>query len=224
MLPQAKEWATMPEWLCEPEDAAHGPWAADAPWTAATDRHGVSYYVMSKFRVERAHQAMQFVTGADLQRQLFYGNAYAHPGEMTGFASFYNTRNPNEAQNAVCVFDGGCRGENLTSAWLIGWGPRTAYMVTPDGLPPVHGGEIALVIGDWRYCYRTANIPADVSADDLECWLIQMKVSLPRPANKENLRPVFYMNEKQRMKLDRHSYMDLPIRSMAIAENELVVT
>jgi hypothetical protein len=222
MLPQAKEWATMPEWLCEPEDAVNGPWTVDAPWTAATDRHGFSYYVLSKFRVERAYQAMQFVAGADLERQLFYGNGYAHPGEMTGFASFYNTRDPNEVQNAVCVFDGDGRGD-VTSMWLIGWGPRTAYMVTPDGLPPVHGGEIALVIGDWRYCYRAANIPVDSSAADLEALLIQMKMSLPRPANKDTLRPVFYMNEKQRAKLDTHIYKSIPIRAMAIAENEAVL-
>ena len=57
----------MPAWLCEPEDAVNGPWMVDAPWTAATERFGFSYYVISKFRVERDYRSMQFVAGDDLE-------------------------------------------------------------------------------------------------------------------------------------------------------------
>ena len=166
-------------WLCGPEDAPNESWLSDVYWCRANERNGHHFYVRHKDGVMKAATAMEFVRCADRINQIFYGNPVAYPGEVCGFSSFYNTRDPGSAQNAVNVLDGGGRGET-TSAWLIGWGPRSIYLVTVDGQPLTIGeAEVGLVVADWRHAIRIANINPTENKEKIEALLLQATTMLP---------------------------------------------
>lgn len=119
---------------------------------------------------------------------LFYGNEGTEPEAFTGFAPAFNTRNPARAANAENVINAGGAGADNTSIWLIVWGARTVFGITPKGSPTgwqmqdkgqvtienIDGAngrmegyrthyswDCGLCIRDWRYIVRIANI--DVS-------------------------------------------------------------
>ncbi len=113
-----------------------------------------------------------------------YGNSWTTPEQFTGFAPYFNTVNPANAQNAVNVFDCGGTGSSNTSIWLIGWGESTCYGIYPKGskgglvfedkgdvVPGFDANQqrfeaytslfqwqLGLVIEDWRYIVRLCNI------------------------------------------------------------------
>jgi hypothetical protein len=138
-------------WICDEGDAPNESWMSDAPWFKANERHGHRYLIRTKTGISHAFATMAFVKGRDLLASLFYGDPIRDPSQMMGFARAFSTRDPHHAQNAVCVLDGRGTGDALTSLWLVTWGEHAIYMVTPDGIPPNGGGEIGLVIQDWRY-------------------------------------------------------------------------
>lgn len=119
---------------------------------------------------------------------LFYGNEGTEPEAFTGFAPAFNTRNVSLAANAENVLHGGGSGADNTSIWLVVWGARTVFGITPQGSPTgwqmtdkgqvtienIDGAggrmegyrthytwDCGLCIRDWRYVVRIANI--DVS-------------------------------------------------------------
>lgn len=63
----------------------------------------------------------------------FYGNTAATPAEFMGLSSFYNTTNTATAQNGANVISAGGAGSSNASLWMICWGLRTIYGVTPRG-------------------------------------------------------------------------------------------
>lgn len=116
---------------------------------------------------------------------LFYGNDGTAPEEFTGLAPRFNSLS---AENAVNIIDASGTDADLTSIWLIVWGPNTAHMIYPKGftagLDIVDKGVVTIedadgsggrmeayrtyytwkcgfVLRDWRYVVRIANI--DVS-------------------------------------------------------------
>ncbi len=186
-------------WICDPEDASAESWMSDAPWVKANDRHGYYFLVRTKVGVSNCYSGMAHVTRGGFLKSLIYGNPVQNPGEMTGFSSFYNNIDPNLTQNAVNIIDADGRGP-VSSLWAIAWGPGKVFMVTPDGLPPVGGGEAALVVADWRFAVRVANIPLDISADDLRALASMALIRLPIPpvgppvGASRNVRLVIYAN------------------------------
>ena len=123
----------------------------------------------------------------EMASTLFYGNAGLAPEEFSGLAPRYSTISG--ATNAQNIIDAGGTGSDNTSIWLVAWGAETVHGIFPQGSKAgiVHddyGEETVevtagvagarmralrerfqwksgLVVKDWRYVVRIANI--DVS-------------------------------------------------------------
>lgn len=126
--------------------------------------------------VEGMSQTMAFTA--------IYGNNVANPAQYTGLSPFYNTLETSVAQNAANMFNGGGTGGNNASIWLLGWSPRSVYMVYPKGsaaglkVMPLSSTELAydslgnpypaaltyfsqdagLCVEDWRWVNRLCNL------------------------------------------------------------------
>ncbi len=153
-------------WLCEPEDAPNESWMSDAYWVKANERHGHRYLIRHPAGISYLFEHMAWVRRDDFVGEIFYGAGADDPSKMTGLSVRYGTMDQGKAQNAVHVLDGG-NAEGGSSLWVIAWGPRSIYMVTPDGFPPVAGGEAAVVVADWRFAVRVANVGADTELTGL---------------------------------------------------------
>lgn len=132
----------------------------------------------------RLSESMAFLEAMSQKQAetLFYGSA-ANPEEYVGLANRYGDLSANNAQN---ILDAGGTGSDNTSIWLVSWGSQTIHGVFPKGSTAGiqhtdHGEDWAfdssnnrfrayidnyewkngLVVKDWRYAVRTANI--DVS-------------------------------------------------------------
>jgi hypothetical protein len=83
----------------------------------------------------RRSEDMAFLEGMGqtIAQTWMYGNTAATPAEFMGMASFYNTLNTNNAQNAANVIGGGGTGGNNTSLYYIGWSPDSFFLVYPRG-------------------------------------------------------------------------------------------
>ena len=160
---------------------------------------------------------------------LFYGNESLNPEEFTGFAP----RFPDLAvsANSDNVLNGGGAGSDNTSVWLVSWGPQTVHMVYPKGskagLQHTDLGEdtkvnadgsmyqiyrahykwqAGLVVRDWRYVVRIANIDNSLlTADkttgaDLTDLMSQAIELLPHSMQG---RPAFYCNRTVKSYLRR---------------------
>jgi hypothetical protein len=115
---------------------------------------------------------------------LFYGNPGVDPKTFTGLATRYSTISG--AGNAQNVIDAGGTGTDNTSVYLVVWGDETVFCPFPKGstaglkhqdlgeesVPDANGNyyqalrtlyqwDNGLVVKDWRYVVRIANI--DVS-------------------------------------------------------------
>ena len=123
----------------------------------------------------------------EFQRAVIYGDLVDDPAKIMGLAPRFNTHDKTKAENAINVIDAGGTGSKLTSIWLVCWSPNTVYCTYPKGLTAglqhqdlgevtlddANGGHyqgyrshyewnVGLVVRDWRYVVRIANI--DVSA------------------------------------------------------------
>ncbi|MGC1300578.1 MAG: major capsid protein [Alloacidobacterium sp.] len=134
----------------------------------------------------RQSEDVAFLEGMSqtIAQTLVYGNTTINPSEFMGLASFYNTININNAQNAANVLNGGGTGSSNTSLWLLGLSPETIFMVFPEGshagldmedkgdVVPAYDSlgnrfeaytgwfrqQVGLCPKDWRYGARVANI------------------------------------------------------------------
>jgi len=163
-------------------------WVQDIVWLRANDhqRHTVTFRHLPSdaARLKRPTFTMAFSTGRadDLQRDFFYGNSWTDHERFMGLASFYNTTDPNEAQNAVNVLDGGNRQLLNSSIYVVCWGEQRVYMVRADD------GKVALVPHDWRYVVRVAN----VSPNEADVAYLTAKALLRLPTA---VGATVYMNE-----------------------------
>ena len=169
----------------------------------------------------RLSESMAFLEAMN-QRQastLFYGSA-DNPEEFVGFSPRYSDLSATNAQN---IITGGGSGSDNSSIWLIGWGPRTVHGVFPKGSKAgithedLGVGDAfdssddrfraymdrfvwknGLVVKDWRYAVRIANI--DVSAiitdpDGSTTNLIELMLkAIHRIPELKSVRPSFYVN------------------------------
>jgi hypothetical protein len=173
----------------------------------------------------RMSEAMAFLEAMNQKQAstLIYGTA-ANPEEYVGFAARYNDLS---AENAENILDAGGTGSDNTSIWLAGWGENTVFGVYPQGstagLQQTDLGlddafdsnnnrfraymehyewKNGLVIKDWRYVARVANV--DVS--DLEAQtgtqlptaataiIKMMSRAVDRMPTLTNISPAFYVN------------------------------
>lgn len=115
-----------------------------------------------------------------VKRTLFYGNTATEPEKFMGLAPRFSDKS---APNGVNIIDAGGTGADLTSIWLIVWGPESVHMIYPKGskaglhnqdlgevtLLDANGGRyqgyrthykwnVGLSVRDWRQVVRIANI------------------------------------------------------------------
>lgn len=178
----------------------------------------------------RLSEDRAFVEGMNqtMATTLFYGDSSADPEKFMGLAPRYNSLS---AENAMNIIDAGGTGSDNASIWLIVWGPNTCHTIYPKGsqaglqsrdlgehtLTDAAGGryqgyrthykwDIGLVLRDWRYVVRIANIDVSdltknaASGADLIDLMTQALELVP---NIGMGRPAFYMPRKIRSFLRR---------------------
>ena len=126
-----------------------------------------------------------------LQRAILFGDSTKDPEQIMGLAPRFNTVSAAKAENAINVIDAGGTGKNLTSIWLVAWAPDTVFCTYPKGstaglqerdlgeeaahdedggeyrvLKTHYSWDIGLVVRDWRYVVRIANVDMDTLTKD----------------------------------------------------------
>ncbi len=159
----------------------------------------------------RLSEVRAFLEGMSQQvaATLIYGNQHTNPERFTGLAPRYSTLTTANSQTANNVLDGLGTGTNTqTSIWITTWGDDTLHATFPKGKitglqhrdmgewPVLDSAsntyqayrdhfkwEIGLVLRDWRYVARIANIDVTtltgVSAANLINLLVRALYRLP---------------------------------------------
>jgi hypothetical protein len=158
----------------------------------------------------RLSEVRAFLQGMSQQvaTTLIYGNQHLNPERFTGFAPRYSTLTASASQTAANVLDAGGTASTNTSMWITTWGSDTIHAIFPKGKMtglqhkdmgewPVQDAsgntyqayrdhfkwEIGLVLRDWRYTARIANIDVTqltgVSAANLINLIVRGLYRLP---------------------------------------------
>ena len=158
----------------------------------------------------RLSEVRAFLEGMSQQvaSTLIYGNQFVNPERFTGLAPRYSTSNTTTSQTANNVVSGGGTLSTNTSIWIGVWGADTLHATFPKakitglqhrdmGEWPVTDAsgntyqayrdhfkwEIGLVLRDWRYVARVANIDitqlTGVSAANIINLLVRALYRLP---------------------------------------------
>ena len=161
-----------------------------------------------------------------LQRAVLFGDSTKDPEQIMGLAPRFNTVSKAKAENAVNVIDAGGTGSNLTSIWLVAWSPDTVFCTYPKGskaglqeqdigeeaaydedggeyrvLKTHYAWDIGLVVRDWRYVVRIANIDLDALKKDPDAdggadLIDLMTDAIERLPNERKGRLAFYCNRQ----------------------------
>lgn len=178
----------------------------------------------AQFRLSEDTAFLEAMNQTQVQT-LFYGNPATDNRQYLGLAPRYGAISG--AGNAQNILDAGGTGSTNTSIWLIGWGENTVFCPFPKGsqagLQQNDQGELTiydgsgnpyqalqthyqwkngLVVKDWRYAVRVANIKiadltglsstqASTAATQI---LYLMSRAMDRIPNFGMCRPAFYMN------------------------------
>lgn len=169
------------------------------------------------FRLQEDALFLEAMNQAQAQT-LFYGNPANDPRQFMGLRSRYNNT---AAGNATNILDAGGTGTTNTSIWLVVWGDNTVFCPFPKGSKAglIHEdmGELTvydsnqnryigfqthyqwkngLVVKDWRYVVRIANINVTAGANPpiTADILSLMSRALDRIPNLNAGRACFYMN------------------------------
>lgn len=216
--PAGKEDALLDHW------AATQPLIGDAGWIEATD-DGAHEFKLSLPHRHRMRVGLGSVPPAEITRTVFYGNTIADQHEFMGLAEYFNTLNPKQAQNAVNVINGGARGRDSTSIYLIRWDPAAMCLAySPKGLLDADGrAQVALIPVDWRFAVRVCNIDVMKGDCDITCALDKAVVQIP---HFRSGRAFFYMNVeahnlcRAQSGTDACAYREIPIRIVNELRND----
>jgi hypothetical protein len=158
----------------------------------------------------RLSEVKAFLEGMSQQvsQTLIYGNQFVNPERFTGFAPRYSTITTNATQTSANVLNGGGTSNTNTSIWIVVWGADTCHATFPKGkitglqhrdmgewpISDSSGNtyqayrdhfkwEIGLVLRDWRYVARIANVDytqlSGVSAANLINLLVRAIYRFP---------------------------------------------
>lgn len=158
----------------------------------------------------RLSEVRAFLEGMSQQiaATLIYGNQHTNPERFTGLAPRYSTLTTASSQTANNVLNGGGTASTNTSIWITTWGSDTLHATFPKGkitglqhkdmgewpVSDSNGNtyqayrdhfkwEIGLVLRDWRYVARIANIDVTqltgVSAANLINLIVRALYRLP---------------------------------------------
>ena len=173
----------------------------------------------AQFRLSEDSAFLEAMNQAQAQT-LFYGNPASDPRQFLGLAPRYGSiSGANNAQNILNAT--GTAGATNTSIWLVVWGDNTVFCPFPKGskagLVQEDMGQLTvydgngnpyqamqthyqwkngLVVKDWRYVVRIANISVtnlvnNTTPPDI---IALMSRALDRVPNLTNGKPCFYMN------------------------------
>lgn len=178
-----------------------------------------------------------------MAQTLFYGDTSVNPQQFMGLSSRYSSKTAGNGQN---IIDAGGTGTDNTSIWLVVWGENTVHGIFPKGqkaglnmedkgqqtLQDANRGQYegyrthykwdnGLVLRDWRYVVRIANIDvSDLSVPASAANIVtQMVKALHRVPNLKMGRAVFYMNRTVGQALDLQS-LDKNSLALSVKETE----
>ena len=170
------------------------------------------------FRLSEDSAFLEAMNQAQAQT-LFYGNPTNDPRQYLGLASRYGAISG--AGNSQNILDAGGTSTNNASIWLVCWGENSVFCTFPKGSKAglIHDdqGELVvydansnpyqafqthyqwkngLVVKDWRYVVRIANInTANLVAETAAADIVKlMSRALDRITNINTSKPAFYMN------------------------------
>ncbi|TDN60770.1 major capsid protein [Scandinavium goeteborgense] len=179
----------------------------------------------SEFRLSEDRAFLEAMN-QQMAQTLFYGDTSVNPQQFMGLSSRYSLKSAGNGQN---IIDAGGTGTDNTSIWLVVWGENTVHGIFPKGqqaglqmedkgqqtLEDANGGKYegyrthykwdnGLVLRDWRYAVRIANIDVSDLADPAAAANISklMVKALHRITNRGMGKPVFYMNRTVGQALD----------------------
>lgn len=172
----------------------------------------------SAFRLSEDSAFLEAMNQAQAQT-LFYGNPATDPRQYLGLASRFGAISG--AGNSQNILDAGGTSTNNASIWLVCWGENSVFCTFPKGSKAglIHDdqGELVvydsnsnpyqafqthyqwkngLVVKDWRYVVRIANInTANLVAETAAADIVKlMSRALDRIPNINTSKPAFYMN------------------------------
>lgn len=182
----------------------------------------------------RRQEEMPFVESMnqEMQKTIIYGNDVHTPGSFPGLVQYYNDVNETDNPSADNVIDAKGTGTDNRSIWLVVWGPATCFGIYPKGqvgglqikdkaevtIEDVDGNggrmeayrthykwAMGLVVKDWRYAVRIANIDkselkADASGSSANLPDLMFE-AMERIPSLGMGRPAFYMSRDVRTKL-----------------------
>lgn len=178
---------------------------------------------------------------------MIYGNPATDPRQYLGLASRYGTISG--AGNGQNILDAGGTASANTSIWLVCWGENSVFCPFPkgskaglvsenDGLLTIYDAngnpykayqshyqwKNGLVVKDWRYVVRIANLDTAVFAalsgtqatTAVATNVLHMMLrSIDRIPNFANVRPAFYMNRSV-FSLLRRLAMEKSVNALAL--------
>jgi hypothetical protein len=168
----------------------------------------------------------------ELATKIFYGDTDTDPEQILGFHARYDaltlTGKPTANNYLDQVINHGGSGSDVTSMWLVVWGANTVHMIFPKGskaglqhndkgqvtLYDSDGGryegyrthykwDVGMVVRDWRYVVRIANIESALTTTFLYKKMIQAVNTIPSLGMGK---PVFYCNRNVKTIMDNAAY------------------
>lgn len=177
------------------------------------------------FRLQEDYAHIEGMSQAAAQA-FVYGNVNVDPTQFNGLTPRFNDLNADNADN---IIDAGGEDTDNASIWLVVWGPQTAHAIYPKGsqgglqmsdlgevtIEDVDGQkgrmqayrthyrwDMGLVVKDWRYVVRIANIKraaltwdASGSSANLPRLIFEAHERLPSQSAGQ---PVLYMDRQVR--------------------------
>lgn len=181
----------------------------------------------AEFRLTEDHPHIEGIS-QQLAQTLFYGDTGTNPERFLGLSPRYSAlaspTKPAAASYMSQVINAGASSGDCSSMWLVVWGPNTVHMIFPKGskagilqedlgevtLEDASGGKYqgfrshyqvkaGLVVRDWRYIVRIANIDPDAATTFDHTDLIQAVNTVP---NMGMGKAVFYCTRQVKTRLD----------------------
>lgn len=189
----------------------------------------------------------------EMERTIFYGNEGTQPEAFTGLTPHYSDRDADSGDNIISANDTSTPTDNQ-SIWLVGWGPNTVHGIIPKGsnagLQITDKGQVTienadgqggrmegyrthyrwdagLVVRDWRYVVRIANIskaaltPDAATGPNLPNLMFE---ALERIQSLSGVTPVFYMSRQVLTKLRQQQANAVKNSTLVIANVGGVMT
>lgn len=153
----------------------------------------------AEFRLQEGKSFIEAMSQT-MATTLFYGDTDTDPEKFTGLAPRYSSLSAVNAQNIITGPSGS--GSDQTSIWLICWGPDTCHGIFPKGsmaglqhedlgiadafdssnnryraYMDHYQWKAGLVLRDWRYVVRIANIDTSaLAAESSDADLVKLMI------------------------------------------------